>query len=117
MKKALLILLLAALPVLSYAIVRTIGWDAPTTYSNGDPLPASEVSYYNVYWGITSGGPYPNQAATVGNGTQISIDFTENNRIYIVATTVASNGIESDFSDELALNLRKPGPPRNLYRN
>lgn len=118
MKKSLLILLLvAALPVLSYAIVRTIGWDAPTTYSNGDPLPTSEISFYNIYWGTVSGGPYPNQAATVDAVTQISVDFPENNRIYLVATTVASNGIESDFSEELAVNLRKPMPPTSLFRN
>ena len=117
MKRILAVLMLISIPIISYGIVRTIGWDAPTTYSNGDPLPTSEISFYNIYWGTVSGGPYPNQAATVDAVTQISVDFPDNNRIYIVATTVASNGIESDFSEELSVNLRKPNPPKNLFRN
>ena len=118
MKRILAVLMLISIPIVSYAVVKTVGWDAPTTYSNGEILPPEEISHYRIHWSTTKGGPYTSSIATPDNSLQFQVDFPENNRIYVVLTTVAINGIESDYSaEELAVNLRKPNPPSGLFRN
>ena len=113
--KKLLLLGLIVVPLASYAVVKTIGWDAPTTYENGDPLPAADISHYKIYYGTTSGGPYPNVVEGSDNATSLPVDFVEGNRVYVVVTCVGVNGLESDYSSEMPINLRKPQPPKNLF--
>jgi len=115
MKKLLLTLSILALPLLAFGIIRQVGWDAPTTYDDGTPLAPAEIAFYRVAWGTVKGGPYPNVVDTQDNNTMLSLDFPANNRIYLVARTVGTNGMESDNSAELSINLRKPAPPQNFY--
>ena len=80
----------------SFAAQLTLTWDA-----NPD---ASAVVGYKVHYGYAS-GDYT-FVADAGNATTITLSGLDANRIYFFAATAYdSNGLESDYSEELACNL------------
>ena len=80
----------------------TLSWTASTS---------SNVSYYNIYRGSASGGPYnkigsttPNSGATSYKDTSVSGGQT----YYYVATTVDTSGNESGQSNQAAATIPTP---------
>lgn len=97
MKKlaALISAILIALPVLAYQV--TLAWD---------PSPDPEVGAYRVYWGVQS-RTYTNHVEVGGRGTT-SVTLTNlpaGVTYFFAATAVATNGIESDYSNEASTYL------------
>lgn len=92
----------------------TVSWTAPTQYEDGTSLPTNQIQSYKVYYGKTSGGPY-GFVITVGGGlTTATITGLEAGTWYFVATTVATNGLESAQSNQVAktvLSTSKPKAP------
>lgn len=112
------IALFLAYEVFAATFSATLTWTAPTTWSDGSPL--TTITGYNVYYGATSGGPYPNKipvgivtSTTINNIVVASGVVT----YYFTVTTLATNGsgtvIESMPSNEAAktFDARTPLPP------
>lgn len=67
----------------------------------------STVIGYNVYVSGTTGGPY----FPIGFTTTLQFsdrDATAGNTYFYVVTAVDSNGIESDYSNEVAVTIPTP---------
>jgi hypothetical protein len=79
-----------------------LAWSPPTT---GVP------SFYNVYWG-TSSGQYTN-ALNVGNVTNVTLTVPTRGVMFVYAVTaVDSHGLQSIFSNEVSYTApNPPGPP------
>ena len=89
-------------------------WTPPTQYVDATPLPTSEISQYKVYCGQVSGGPYSVCATVPGTLTTAQISSLTPGMWYFVVTTVATNGLESVFSNQASKNIlstSKPNPP------
>lgn len=92
-----------------------LAWDPPTQYEDGTTLPLTEISYYKIYYGTTSGGPYNSSITVPASATSASISNLARGTWYFVATTVATNGLESVFSTEAFKDIKsnsRPKPPR-----
>ena len=78
----------------------TVAWDATT-----DP----SVTAYKVYWGANTRF-YTNFVTVAAPNTQVTIsNLVRGTMYYIAATSVATNGLESEFSNEVT--YRPPLPP------
>lgn len=91
-KKPVVFVVLGLLVSLNFAAASTatLAWNAS---------PSSGTAGYNVYYGTTSGN-YTTKL-TVGNTTSATIsNLTAGVTYYFSATTVDTNGMESDFSNE-----------------
>ena len=75
-----------------------LSWSAPTTRTDGEPLPLSEIDGYRLYYG-TQKGEYV-QGANIKDGTAQSATVTgiPVGTYFVVLTTYDANGIESDYS-------------------
>lgn len=90
--------MLMALPVLQAASV-TLTW-SPSI----DPT----VVGYKIYYGVAS-GVYTN-SVDVGNVTNYTITgLADDTTYYFAATSYDSNGVESDFSNEIAVKTASSG--------
>src|SRR5690606_25191628 len=99
----------------------TLTWTPPTQYTNGDPLPLSEIERYTIYWG-TESGEY-SASVDVENGAvqsrEIELTVTGPTTFYF-AMTAWAHGLESDLSNEasktitLELDDFPPGVPQNV---
>lgn len=92
-----------------------LSWDPPTQYEDGTALPLSEISYYKIYYGNSSGGPYASSITVPGTATTATISNLAKGMWYFVATTVATNGMESALSTEGSKEVKsnaRPKPPR-----
>jgi hypothetical protein len=79
-------------------------WSAPTQYTDGSTLPASDISLYRVYRAESSTG------TKVSIGTPTAATFTDNNveegtTYYYWVTTVNATSIESDYSNEASITV------------
>lgn len=99
----------AACPNPVPATVACLTWVAPTTYTNGAPIPAGKVITYTVYRGTAA------NAITERIGTTTALTMTvPNNRnrtetqFFNVTATVDS--VESDRSNSASKLVRAPGP-------
>lgn len=92
-----------------------LSWDPPTQYEDGTTLPLSEISYYKIYYGTSDGGPYSSSITVPGTSTTATISNLTKGVWYFVATTVATNGMESALSTEGSKEVKsnaRPKPPR-----
>ncbi len=81
-------------------------WSAPTQYTDGSTMPASDITLYRVYRAESSTG------AKVSIGTPTATTFTddnveEENTYYYWVTTVNTTNIESDYSNEASTTVPK----------
>ena len=107
MKLLLLIASLFALPVLADQVVLT--WDAP--------VDTTGIVGYRLYWGPDA-RVYTNSITCATCKTNTVSGLRPNFRYYFAATSVGTNGLESDFSNEVnwmstnkpsrVLNVRQP---------
>ena len=96
-------------------------WTPPTQYTNGDPLPLSEIERYTIYWG-TESGEYT-ESLNVENGAvqsrEIELTVTGPTTFYF-AMTAWARGLESDLSNEVSKTITlelddfPPGVPQNV---
>ncbi len=83
----------------AYAVDITSSWDANTE---------ADLAGYKVYYGTVSGNY--TVSLDVGNATSATIDSLDFNTTYFFAVTAYDNaGNESDFSDEVRVDI--PPPP------
>ena len=117
MRKIVLVLVFLLIPVVAYAGYAIVSWTAPTTWSDGAPL--TTITGYNVYYGNTHLGPYPNKVS-VGNVTTTTINNIGNGTWYFTVTTLATNlsgsVVESAYSTEASkvIDDRVPNPPTSI---
>lgn len=74
-------------------------WDAPTTYNDGTAIPQTELLAYKVYYGSVS-RMYTN-VIDVGQVLTHDVSNNPDGTYYAVTAYMLSNGIESDFSNEV----------------
>lgn len=115
MKKILLyglFLLAVAVPVQS-ANPQTFSWTAPTLHVDGTPLASSAIAGYTVYCGTATGVYTITKAAGNVTAYPVSSVLTGNGTYYCAVTTVKTNGVESDKSNEISFlfDIRKPVAP------
>ena len=128
MKKGLIIvaLVLCIVGIAMAGIARaattlSLTWDAPTTYTDGSPLPLSDLSYI-VGWGPVSRGTgtaYPHYVNVPTPGvTPVHYDLTSlATGTYFIAVQAISNssGSKADWSNEITRYVPgTPGPATNL---
>jgi hypothetical protein len=86
---------------------RILSWATPTIYSDGTPLEPADIKEYRLYY-RTEAGSYSPGAYVPVSAPNTNVDLTGLNipsgAYYVVVTTVNTTDIESDFSDEVALN-------------
>lgn len=103
-----------------------VSWVPPTQYTNGDPLPASDIDKYKVYVAAS--------AATLGSVAGIDVDAPTTTKTiegltagthFVAVTAVSIEAVESDLSTPGSKNItavnvtregtvtvkRKPNPP------
>ena len=81
----------------------TLGLTAPTENIDGAPL--TDLAGYRIYWG-TAPGQYSYSAKLDNPGlTSYLVERLSATTWYFVATAVNSQGVESEFSDVLAVTL------------
>ena len=78
-----------------------LAWDA-----SSDPSVAS----YRVHYGVAS-GVYTNSVSAGGATTVTVSNLLEGVRFYFAATAVDTNGLESDFSNEVSGSVPLPNQP------
>jgi hypothetical protein len=113
MKKLLLAALLIASPV--FAGDAIVSWSHPTTYEDGSPLPVSEILGTVIYYGTTAGGPYSSSLSVPAPATTVTITNLAKGNWYFVATSIATNNLESAKSNEVVKSVAsnsKPRPPK-----
>ncbi len=80
----------------------TLSWDAPTTNADGTPL--TDLAGYRVYFGQGSGKyRYKND---VGNVRVCTIGGLTSGTWCFVVTAYDTSGNESDYSNEVCVNLQ-----------
>ncbi len=85
----------------------TLGLTAPTENIDGAPL--TDLAGYRIYWG-TAPGKYSYSAKLDNPGvTTYLVERLSATTWYFVATAVNSQGVESEFSDVLAVTLSANG--------
>lgn len=85
-----------------------------------------EVNAYRIYYGVSGTVPgwngtntvcacYTN-SVTLGNVTNVTLNnLVRDQNYYFAATAVSTNGLESDYSNEVLFKApKKPNPPKNL---
>ncbi len=104
LRKLCLVLLLCAGSASAATV--TLAWD---------PSPGTNVAGYHIYYGSASGS-YTN---TVDAGACLTITVTNLGlctTYFFAATAYDSNGLESDFSNEISYSVPcRPVPPPNLH--
>lgn len=109
MKKALLgLLLFASLATNLLAFDYTFAWDAPDPSEGGEPLG------YNLYVSVNGGQPVAYLADTVEPLTLTISGFNNGHQYYIWATSYNIWG-ESDRSNVVFIDTRRPGKPKQLH--
>ena len=84
-----------------------------------NPSPDADVVGYNVYYGSAGSRMYTNRVS-LANVTSVRLTegFTRGESYYFAATAVASDGLESNFSNELVWRPKlPPGAPGSLRTN
>lgn len=81
------------------ATVAAISWVAPTTRTDGSPLPLSEIAGFRIYRGTD-----PNNLILVKDindpgATDFSVTESQPGTYYYALTTYNIYGLESNFSD------------------
>jgi len=77
-----------------------------------DPSP-DVVAGYRIYTGTNSRDYHVSQSA----GTNLTLTVSNlvvGHAYYFAATAIGTNGLESDFSNEVSMNATRPRPPQNI---
>ncbi|MBZ0220469.1 MAG: fibronectin type III domain-containing protein [Candidatus Methylomirabilis sp.] len=79
-----------------------VAWDPPDTRQNGTALSSGEIGGYRVHYGAESGNY--DTIIDVGGATSLTIeDVPSDCDIYVAVTVYDTDGLESNFSDELVI--------------
>jgi hypothetical protein len=111
MKKYILAALMLFVSGVAIAGQAVASWTTPTTYTDLTALPASQIASYNVYYGTTSGGPYTNVVNISGANNTTTIANLAVGTWYFVATVVATNGLESAYSNQASKVILSSAKP------
>lgn len=97
------ILLLLLFASITSAREVTLSWDA-----NSEP----DMDHYVVYWGVTPGDYIYNSIDNgddIGIGTEYSVEIPDDEQTYYFAVTAVDvSGLESDFSNEVYIDVALP---------
>jgi fibronectin type 3 domain-containing protein len=88
----------------------TLAWDQSPSSTN------YVIGSYNLYYGPAS-GVYTNRVSVLGvtNTTNMVTNLVRGATYYFAATAVATNGLESDYSNEVFTKIATiPASPVNL---
>ncbi len=105
------------LPITVIAATVQLSWNIPTLRADSTPLPISEISNYNIYYGKTSG--IYNNEVTVQPGTlsHFTIVVPSTSTYFFVMTTVDTGGRESQYSNEVHKSFdAAPSKPTFTFR-
>jgi fibronectin type 3 domain-containing protein len=81
-----------------------------------DPSPDPGIASYKVYYGAASGN-YTN-SVSAGTATSVTIsNLAQGVTFYFAATATDTNGLESDFSDEVSGRAGNQTPTLNILAN
>lgn len=83
--------------------VITLAWDRAASHTN--------IECFKLYVGIASGIYNTNYTTT---NTTISISNLVGYVFYFTVTAKGSNGLESDYSNQISFDARRPEPPAGL---
>ncbi|MBI5451174.1 MAG: fibronectin type III domain-containing protein [Gammaproteobacteria bacterium] len=82
-----------------------INWQAPTDRIDGSAFKSGEISGYKLYYGTTD-APYSNAVSiTDPAATQYMLVGVRGSVYYVAMTVVDQGGNESQFSNQLQVNL------------
>jgi hypothetical protein len=94
-----------ALPGLSKAETRTLGWSAVTTYNDGTPIESNVYVTYNMYWtsdaGLSSGSlrtVVSSVGQTTGTFDPDLAGMPRGTTIYFTGETILSTGVKSSLT-------------------
>lgn len=103
--------------------IKEWNWTAPTEYENGNPIAADDDLSYNLYCGITQGGPYDQYSALLNEPPPDPQDMgplvmNTPGTYYCVATATSQLwNSESAYSNEVSFTVLpsdlglRPKPP------
>lgn len=101
----------------------TLTWDNATEYSDGSPLPPSEIQSTEVFRATYPVGASPDGSVTptrIGSAegsAETYVDANPGNGLHCYRVAhVATNGLQSDLSNEACVtrDSRTPNAPENL---
>ena len=85
---------------------------APSTYSDGSPIPPGAIAGYKIYYGLDSSTYTSNPIELAPNvisgslGTvAVTMTVVLGQTYYIAATTYDAFGLESDYSNEMSMPI------------
>jgi hypothetical protein len=106
MRKMLLLLILLAFPVPSYAANVILSWSPPTTYVDGSSIAPGEIVRYTILYGPQS-GMYTNSLVVLPPATSVNIGgFRRNATMFFVITATTNNGLTSNYSNQVSKRAR-----------
>ena len=103
---------LAAPPIQHKVQPMDVTWDAPVGFEDGTSI-LTPISY-RVYWGRQSHEYTDHVLVTTGLVATVEINATG---AWYVAATALVDGLESDYSNELVIHVRRSTPPGKLRRD
>lgn len=108
------ILALGLLSTLVFSFDRTVSWEPPVLWENGDPLLEQDLDFYTLY---CNGQPFITIDNIIGQRTAV-VDFAplgEGTHVCHLTVT-ALNGMESGPSNtsNFTVGPRIPGAPQNF---
>jgi hypothetical protein len=84
----------------------TLTWDAPQTYTNGDPFSAGDLKEYRVYFSTIPGSYSPARyyavSASMASIRANAVISQVTGTYYFVVTAVDQTGVESSYSNEVS---------------
>ena len=101
-----------ALPGLSKAEIRTLTWNAVTTYNDGTPIESNVYIMYNMYWTSDAGLSADSLRPVVSSAVQTTYTFDPDlagmprgTTFYLTGETVLSTGVKSSLSPAISSSL------------
>lgn len=85
----------------------TISWVAPSTRENGTPLPRSEISGYEIYYFREGSSEEEGEIITINDPNTLATQTPplSTGRYYFAIATIDTQGIYSDTSGYVAINI------------
>ena len=84
----------------------TLKWRAPLTRADGTPLSLSEIDGYRIHYGNARGNYTSQVDLPDGSAQQVILTDLPLGTYYMVMSTYDVNGLESDYSAEVAKNVQ-----------
>ena len=115
-----------AVPLVLLGADVSMQWTMPVTYEDGSVLPLNEIAEVRIYkqtfplgTDITVEARSYSEHAVLPNTETTFTDFAVTDGIHCyVGTVVATNGLESRYSNEFCetVDARQPSPPQGLAK-